>query len=62
MFNVVEVEVRSATTMTDTEDTWELEIWTNATATTSVGGVEFQSDFDPAIFTVIDSDAQASGI
>ena len=48
--------------MTDTEDTWELEIWTNATSTTSVGGVEFQSDFDPAIFTVIDSNAQASGI
>ena len=48
--------------MTDTEDTWELEIWTNATSTTSVGGVEFHLNFDPAIFTVIDSNAQASGI
>jgi len=48
--------------MTDTEDTWELEIWTSATATTSVGNVEFHLDFDPAILTVIDPDAQASGI
>ena len=59
---MVEVEVRPTTAKTYTEYTWELEIWTDATATTSVGGVEFHLDFDPAIFTVIDSDAQASGI
>ena len=59
---MVEVEVRPATATTYTEDTWELEIWTDATATTSVGGVKFHLDFDRAIPTVIDSDAQASGI